>query len=181
LSNTNSNVFSNREKYLFTALIAAVLIACLLKLGGLTNYKEIRHLYLEQNRIRSEIEQLDAMLVNEQQLTAGYLETAPDRQRFEKLIPLTNQQPAVIGELEKLFQREPGRLLTMRVNEQYDYGDYSAQNIAIKIGDLSAFPDHLLMQLENFPQLLIIEQFEWQAGDTETGTINLSLNLYYLN
>ncbi len=181
LSNKNSKVLSNREKLLIAALFAAALVICFIKLGGLATFEAIRTLYLEQAQIRAELEQLDAVLASEQQLTAGYLETEPDRQRYQKLLPSIDQQPFTIGDLEKLINKGPGRLLTMRVNEMNNYGDYSAQNISIKIGDLNPFPADLILQLENYPQLLIIEQLEWQTGETETGTISFSLSLYYLN
>ena len=181
MNKKKNNDLGKREKIMIATLFTVTLMTCLLKLNGLTNFKEIRHLYLEQTQIRAEIKQLDAVLANEQQLFASYMEISPDYQHNNKLIPLVDQQPSSIGNLEKLIFDSAGRLMAMRVNEKYDYGDYSAQNISIHINDLPAFPDDLLVQLEVFPQLLVIEQLEWQAGETEAGTISLSLNLYYLN
>ena len=181
MGNKSSQYLNKREKFLIAFFFAVVIISCLLKLGGLSTFEAIRNLYLEQSQIRAEIEQLDAVLASEQQLSASYQETAPDLQRYQKLIPSADQQPAAIGDLEKLVYSSSGRLIAMRVNDSNDYDDYRAQNIAINVGNLIAFPDDLLLQLENFPQLLIIEQMEWQTGETESGTINLSLSLYYLN
>ena len=179
--NKSSRDLSKRENLLITAFFAAALVICFIKLDGLATFEAIRHHHLEQSRIRAEIEQLDAVLASEQQLTTDYLETEADRERDQQLLPTTAQQPVSIGALEKLINSGPGRLLTMRVNESIDYGDYSAQNISIKISDLNYFPTDLITQLEKFSQLLIIEQLEWQAGETETDTISFSLNLYYLN
>lgn len=181
MSNRSNQNLSNREKFLIAALFAAVLIICLFKLGRLSTFEAMRNLYLEQSQIRAEIEQLDAVISNEQQLTASYQEKSAERLRYEKVMPSTDQQPASIGDLEKLIYSSSGSLIAMRVNESYDYGDYSAQNISLKIGNLNTFPDDLIMKLQNFPQLLIIEQLEWQTEETEAGTINLSLSLYYLN
>ena len=164
-----------------TTIFVAALIICCLKLGGPSSLSDIRDLYLDQSQIRAEIEQYKAIIADEQQITASYLEKEPDRQRYEMLLPAADQQPEAIGNLEKLIDSGPGRLLTMRINENSNYGGYSAQNISIKIGGLKAFPDHLISQLEHFPQLLIIEQLEWQAGEAEAGTLNLSLSLYFLN
>jgi hypothetical protein len=181
MNSKSSNNLSKREKLLLAALFATALLICFIKFDGLATFEAIRHLYLEQAQIRTELEQLDAVLASEQQLTAAYLETEADRMSGHKLLPSIDQQPDSIGNLETLINKNSGRLMAMRVSELNSYGDYSAQNIAIKIGDLNAFPANLIFQLENFPQLLIIEQLEWQTGDTETGTINLSLSLYYLN
>jgi Tfp pilus assembly protein PilN len=180
-SSKNSEDLSRREKFLVAALFAAALIACFFNLDGLATFREIQNLHLEQSRIRTEIGQLDAMLANEQQIKANYLETAPDRQRYQKLIPSIEQQPAAIGDLEKLIQGGPGKMLTARVNEIHSYDEYSVQTITFTIGELPFFPEDLLLQLENYPQLLIIEQLNWQTGETDAGTINLTLRLYYLN
>lgn len=181
MSSKRSKDLSNREKILIAALFIAVFSISLFKLGGLSTFETMRNLYLEQAWIRAEIEQLDTVLASEQQLRTRYVNATPDLQHYQQFLPATAQQPVSIGALEKLINSGPGRLLTMRVNESIDYGDYSAQNIAIKITDLNAFPADLIFQLENFSQLLIIEQLEWQAGETETDTISLSLSLYYLN
>jgi cell division protein FtsL len=181
MSNKSSNNLSNREKLLITALFVAALVICFIKLGGLATIEAISHLYLEQAQIRTELERLDAVLASKQELTEGYSETEADRLRGRKLLPSIDQQPSSIGDLEKLINSNYGRVMAMRVNELNSYGDFSAQNISIKIGDLNDFPTDLILQLENYPQLLIIEQFEWQIGDAETGTANLSLSLYYLN
>ncbi len=181
VSGKRSTYLSKREKFLIAALFITVLITSLFKLGGLSTFETMRNLYLNQARIRAEIEQLDDVLENEQQLRTRYVNATPDLQHYQQLLPTTAQQPVSIGALEKLIRSCPGRLLTMRVNESIDYGDYSAQNISIKITDLNSFPADLIFQLENFSQLLIIEQLEWQAGETEADTISLSLSLYYLN
>lgn len=181
ISNQSSNNLSKREKLLIIALYAAALVICFIKLDGLATFKGIRHLYLEQDQIRTELKQLDAVLASEQQLKDGYSATEAVRLRGQELLPSIDQQPASIGDLEKLVNSNYGRVMAMRVNELNSYGDYSAQNISIKIGDLYPFPTVLILQLENYPQLLIIEQLEWQIGDAETGTTNLSLSLYYLN
>ncbi len=177
----NNDVSSNREKFLIAVFFIAVLCTCLFKLGGIAALGTIRSLYLEQAMIRAEIEQLNTVLASEQQLTGNYLETTLYRQHDQHLIPLVDQQPVSIGALEKLINSGPGRLHAMRVNESIDYGNYSAQNIFIKITNLETFPSSFIYRLENFTQLLIIEHIEWLAGESETGTISLSLNLYYLN
>jgi len=131
MSSKSSTDLSKREKFLIAALFIAMLSTCLLKLGGLTTFGTIYNLYLEQVQIRAEIEQLDAVIANEQQLEAGYLEARSDCQFYQQLIPTANQQPASIGAIEKLISSGPGRLLSMRVSESIDYGDYSAHCISI--------------------------------------------------
>lgn len=181
LINKRSNDLSKLEKLLIAVLFATLLITCFLKLGGLSTFEAIRNLNLEQDQIRAELEQLDAVIADDPQIRASYLETAPERQRYEKLLPSTEKQPTTIGNLEQLIYGCPGRLLNMRVNEKIDYGDYSAQTITVKIGELTTFPNDLILHLEHFPQLLVIEQIDWQAGETGEGLINLSFSLYFLN
>jgi hypothetical protein len=181
MKSKSCNNLSKREKLLLAALFAAALLVCFIKLDGIATIEAIRHLYLEQAQIRTELEQLDAVLAGEQQLTASYLEKEADRLSGHKLLPSIDQQPDSIGNLETLINKNSGRLMAIRVSELNSYGDYSAQNISIKIADLKTFPTDLIRQLENYPQLLIIEQLDWQTGAAETGTIYLNLNLYYLN
>jgi len=177
----HSQRFSRREIFLIASLFIILFLACLIKLGGFSAFAGIRALHLEHNMIRAEMEPFTALLARESQIRAAYLETEPDRLSMALLIPDSGQYPAAIGELEKLIGNGPGSLIAMRVNEKVDYGIYSAHNISVKIGNLDRFPDELIRQLENFSQLLIIEQLEWQAEDEENSSIYLSLNLYFLN
>lgn len=181
LNNSTSRHIGWREKFLKIALSAALLVAFLIKLDGVSTLEVIRELYLEQSLIRAELEPLDAVIAGEQQITASYLESKTDRLRLEKLIPRAEQHPAAVAELEKLINSGSGRLMAMRISEKVDCGNYSTRNINIKIGSLNTFPGDLIRQLEDFPQYLIIEQIEWSTENAESGTIFISLNLCFLN
>ncbi len=179
--NKNPKFANSRKGFVILFLILSIMFYAGWNLTGKLIYSEIIDLRKQIKQINREKDQLTLIITQREEIEVEWTRWQEKKELLDKIVPIKEDLPFVLVNLEKYINHLPGTVHNYQVGETTSQQNYIETRINLSISDQAHRIHALLEQIEKLPYLLIIDSVSWSQAVGEEVRLDLVLQLILFN